>query len=847
MVGIVIVSHSEKLATGLQELVQQLSGAVPPGMDADIPRFAIAAGIDDSENPLGTDAMRVYQAIESVYSDDGVLVLMDLGSAVLSAEMALEFLPEAQRAKVRLCEAPLVEGAIAAVVHAAAGADIEQVITEARGALAAKAAQLFGVSSQESVVNTTRDTSPPTSLLRGEGSTKEIHLTIKNQMGLHARPAAKFVATASQFKSDITLRNLTLASESVNAKSINQVITSGVRQGHEIAIAATGTDATEALAALQELVEANFGEKSETFAATSRLETPPATTAQLSGIPASPGIAIGTVVMYQPTVVSVTQQQADNPQAEWQQLQTACSNARHQIQTLRQKAAIRGEEEAAIFDAHLLYLEDPAVIDRVRQLIFDQHLNSAAAWKAAIDETVAAYQALEDSYLQARAIDVFDVGQQVLQLLTGTQIASFNIKEPGILVANDLTPSQTAQLDPSNVLGICTVKGGATSHTGILARSLGIPAVMGVGAELLHVENGTLIGLDGETGQVWVKPDGAQLRELQLKRDNQLAGLQRLRAAAQQPAITSDGYPIKVMANICGVSDARIVLDNSAQGVGLLRSEFLYLDRVSVPTEEEQIEVYEAIASIVSPHPLIIRALDIGGDKPLPYLKQPPEANPFLGWRGIRFLLDYPDLLKSQIRAILRTTPKYPIKVMFPMIASVREIRAAKAILATAQAELHAAGIPFDEAIEVGIMVEVPAAVAMADQLAAEVDFFSIGTNDLSQYVMASDRTNPKVATLADAFEPAVLRMIQQTVKAAHHAGIWIGVCGELASSPLATPILVGLGVDELSMNPPAIPAVKAAVGRLTMSEAEAIAHAVLKLDSAEAARDYVAARLKLN
>jgi len=847
MVGIVIVSHSEKLATGLQELVQQLSGAVPPGMDADIPRFAIAAGIDDSENPLGTDAMRVYQAIESVYSDDGVLVLMDLGSAVLSAEMALEFLPEAQRAKVRLCEAPLVEGAIAAVVHAAAGADIEQVITEARGALAAKAAQLFGVSSQESTANTTRDTPPPTPLLRGEGSTKEIHLTIKNQMGLHAPPAAKFVATASQFQSDISLRNLTLASESVNAKSINQVITSGVRQGHEIAIAATGTDATEALAALQELVEANFGEKSETFPATSRRETPPATTAQLSGIPASPGIAIGTVVMYQPTLVSVTQHQADNPQAEWQQLQTACSNARHQIQTLRQKAAIRGEEEAAIFDAHLLYLEDPAVIDRVRQLIFDQHLNSAAAWKAAIDETVAAYQALEDSYLQARATDVFDVGQRVLQLLTGTQIAPFNIKEAGILVANDLTPSQTAQLDPSNVLGICTVKGGATSHTGILARSLGIPAVMGVGAELLHVENGTLIALDGETGQVWVKPDGAQLRELQLKRDNQLAGLQRLRAAAQQPAITSDGYPIKVMANICGVSDARIALDNSAQGVGLLRSEFLYLDRSSLPTEEEQIEVYEAIASIVSPHPLIIRALDIGGDKPLPYLKQPPEANPFLGWRGIRFLLDYPDLLKSQIRAILRTTPRYPIKVMFPMIASVREIRAAKAILATAQAELHAAGIPFDEAIEVGIMVEVPAAVAMADQLAAEVDFFSIGTNDLSQYVMASDRTNPKVATLADAFEPAVLRMIQQTVKAAHHAGIWIGVCGELASSPLATPILVGLGVDELSMNPPAIPAVKAAVGRLTMSEAEAIAHAVLKLDSAEAARDYVAARLKLN
>ncbi|NEQ21524.1 MAG: phosphoenolpyruvate--protein phosphotransferase, partial [Microcoleus sp. SIO2G3] len=270
-------------------------------------------------------------------------------------------------------------------------------------------------------------------------------------------------------------------------------------------------------------------------------------------------------------------------------------------------------------------------------------------------------------------------------------------------------------------------------------------------------------------------------------------------------------------------------------------SEFLYLDRVNAPTEEEQIEVYEAIASILSPHPLIIRTLDIGGDKPLPYLNLPAEANPFLGWRGIRLMLDCPDLLKTQIRAILRTSYKHPIKLMFPMIASLKEIRVAKEILATAQAELRSSGVPFDEAMEVGIMVEVPAAVAMANQLAAEVDFFSIGTNDLSQYVMAADRNNAKVATLADAFQPAVLRMIQQTVIAAHNAGIWVGVCGELASSPLATPILVGLGVDELSMNPPAIPVVKAAISKLRMSEANAIAHEVLQLPSALEVKDYIA------
>jgi phosphocarrier protein FPr len=301
------------------------------------------------------------------------------------------------------------------------------------------------------------------------------------------------------------------------------------------------------------------------------------------------------------------------------------------------------------------------------------------------------------------------------------------------------------------------------------------------------------------------------------------------------------------MANIGGVADAKVAIANGAQGVGLLRSEFLYLGRDFTPTEEEQLQVYEAIASIVAPQPLIIRTLDIGGDKPLPMLNLSPEPNPFLGWRGIRFLLDCPDVLKTQLRAILRTTHRYKIKVMFPMITCVKEIRAAKEILATAQAELRQEGMPFNEAVEIGMMVEVPAAVAMADQLAAEVDFFSIGTNDLSQYVMASDRTNPKVANLADAFEPAVLRMIQQAVAAAHHADIGVGICGELASSPLATPILIGLGVNELSMCPSAIPAVKAGVSQWRMEDAGAIARRVLQLDCAEAVRAYLETKLAKN
>ena len=828
MVGIVIVAHSARLAEGVRELADQMvQGRVP---------LAAAGGVDDPQNPFGTDAMQVLQAIQSVYSDDGVVVLMDLGSALLSAEMALEFLPEEQRAKVHLCEAPLVEGAIAAVVQAAANGDVEQVMAEARGALAAKAAQLQTVAPE---VTPTVPTILP-------APTREIRLTVRNRLGLHARPAAQFVATAARFRAEVTVCNVTRGTGPVSAKSINQVATLGVRQGHEIAIAAQGPDAEEALAALQALVEANFGEAEAALEA--RVEPEPVIVrpaeGQLAGIPASPGIAIGPAALYQPAPLEVTERHVDDPQAEWQRLQTVIQTARREIQALRMRAAAQaGEYEAAIFDAHLLFLEDPALIDAARQRIFERRLNAEAAWQAVVNEMVAAYQALDDPYLRARAADVADVGQRVLRLLTGSALVSFELSQPAILVAADLTPSDTAQLDATKVLGICTALGGATSHSAILARALGIPAVVGVGPDVLRLEDGTPLALDGESGQVWVEPSPSQLAELQARRDAWLAAREAVRAAGQRPAITRDGRRVEVVANIRGIADARVALEYGAEGVGLLRTEFLYLDRMDAPSEEEQLAAYKAIAEVLGTRPLIIRTLDVGGDKPLPYLDPGQEANPFLGWRGIRLCLDQPAILETQLRAILRASPGHQIKVMFPMVASVAEVRAAREILAEVQAELRKAGVPFDEAMEVGIMVEVPSAVAIADQLAAEVDFFSIGTNDLGQYVMAADRTNAKVAPLADAFHPAVLRMVRQTIQAAHAAGIWVGLCGELAGDPLAAPILLGLGLDEFSMNPPAIPAVKQAIARLTVAEAEAIAEAVLELDSAEAVREYVRER----
>jgi multiphosphoryl transfer protein len=828
VIGIVIVSHSKQLALGVRELAAQMvQGQVP---------IAVAAGIEDRENPLGTDPIQVYEAIASVFSDDGVLVLMDLGSALLSAEMAIEFLPEAQQQKVYLCEAPLVEGAIAAVVAAAAGRDIHQVMAQARGALLAKATQLGVVSSSLSVVTPT--------ITNVESPTREIRLIVSNRLGLHARPAAQFVVTAARFQSQILVQNLTRNTELVRGDSINQVTTLGVRQGHELVITATGSDADEALEALQALFANNFGEDNVALNSPPAFQhqVTPATHGELSGIAASGGIAIAPVVRYQPTHVVITQHHVDDAEAEWQRVHTAIHTARQEIQAVFSQASLQiGDAEAAIFDAQLLFLEDPVLLEAAKERILQHHLNAEAAWQAVVDEVATDYRTLEDSYLQERVDDVVDVGQRVLRLLAGNAAANLHLEEPAILVATDLTPSDTARLDPKKVLGICTTSGSATSHSAIIARTLGIPAVLGVDAQVLHLADGTLMALDGESGKAWVEPESHILDLLAAKQKAWQTAQQEARATAHQPAITLDGRQVSVFANIGSISDVQVAVANGAEGVGLLRTEFLYLDRTSAPTEEEQLAVYQAIAQVLDHRPLIIRTLDVGGDKPLPYLRVGlREANPFLGWRGIRFCLDHVDLFKTQLRAILRASVGHQIKIMLPMIATLTEVRAAKVILGEVQAELSQAGISFDAAMKVGIMVEVPSAVAIADQLAAEVDFFSIGTNDLSQYVMASDRTNPRVANLADALHPAVLRMVQQTIQAAHAAGIPVGLCGELAADTLATPILLGLGLDELSVNPQSIAGVKQAIARLSIVESEAVAISALQQDSTVHVREII-------
>jgi phosphocarrier protein FPr len=828
MIGIVVVSHSAKLAAGVCELANQMTqGQVP---------LACVGGLEDAEHSLGTDPVLVQQAIEAVYGEDGVLVLMDLGSALLSAEMALELLPAEYHDNVYLCEAPLVEGAVAAAVQALASNDIRQVLVEARGSLAAKSAQL-GVA--------------PAGDLPGQAdqtcSTHQATVTMRNQLGLHARPAAQFVSLAAQYRSRITVRNVSQGLGPVDARSINGLMALDARRGHKIGLSATGAEANVALDALVSLIEGGFGEIEISPQPETSSPRPASTVSEagtLAGIPVSPGIAIGPLARYQPAPLEVIDRTVEHPQAEWQRLQRALELARQEIQASRDRARRRiGENEAAIFGAHLLFLKDPDLVPGARYQIFENNLSAEAAWQSAIDRVVAKYGRVKDPYLQSRALDITDVGRQVQTRLVGAAAIPFQLSQPSVVAATVLAPADVDRLDPGTVLGLCTSLGTATDHSAILARALGIPTVMGLGPALNELVEGTPLILDGQEGRVWVSPRPDTLSKHQARREAWLQARQSARETSQQPASTQDGHRIVVMANIRNGADIQTALDHGAEGVGLLRTEFLFLHRTTAPTEAEQRSTYRTIVEQLDGRPLTIRTLDVGGDKSLPYLPLQVEPNPFLGRRGIRLGLRQPELLKAQLRAILRASVQQEVKLMFPLIATLTELRAAKALLLEARTELKAEQFAFNESVEVGIMIEVPAAVAIADKLAAEVDFFSIGTNDLSQYVMAADRTNRRVSDLADPFQPAVLRLIQRAISAGHEAGIKVGLCGEFAGDPYAVPLLMGMGLDQFSLNPASIPVVKQVIAQLTIPQTQALVAEAFEQDSAADVRRLVSNR----
>ena len=826
MVGIVLVSHSWRLAEGAAELAREMGGP-------DV-KLETAGGLDMPDHPIGTDAVLVLDAIDRAWSEDGVVVLMDLGSAVLSAEMALEMLPEDRRERVLLCEAPFVEGAVAAAVTAKLGAPAEQVAAEARGALAAKVAHLGGEGASAAVEE---------SGALAEGETHTLRLTVANQHGLHARPAARFVQVASGYEADVRVSNVSAGRGPVTARSLNAVATLGVGQGDEIEVLAAGPQAEPALAAIRELAERGFDEEPAEEAPMAPEVSPAATSAPgtIAGVPTSPGYALGPARRFHPPTLEAPDRAAEDPEAELRALDAAIAATAADIDAQRAAVAGRaGDHQAAIFDAHRLFLQDEMLIEPVRRSIADGQA-APTAWQAAIETMALEWEGLQDEYQRARAADLRSVGQQVLAHLLGVPPPRPTLEGEGILVAPDLTPADTAGLDPGLTLGIATAFGGPTSHAAILARSLGIPAVVGLGEAVLRVREGTPLALDGDAGVLYVDPPADVAEELEERRAERERAERAARVEARSPAMTVDGVIVEVAANIGSPEEVPAAIEAGCDGVGLFRTEFLFMERGSMPSEDEQEAAYRRAAELLEGRPMVIRTLDVGADKPLPYIAQPAEANPFLGVRGLRLGLERPELLGAQLRAILRVAADHPVRVMFPMVATLDEVRAARSAVLQAAREL---GREVPDGLEVGIMIEVPAAALTAPSLAPEVDFFSVGTNDLTQYALAADRGNERVAALSDALHPAVLELIAITCRAAAARDRWVGVCGELAADALAAPVLIGLGVRELSMSAPAIPAVKRTIRELRTDTAAELAARALEMPTAEAVRDLLRSEL---
>ncbi|MCX6374378.1 MAG: phosphoenolpyruvate--protein phosphotransferase [Actinobacteria bacterium] len=835
MVGLVLVCHSARLAESVAELAAQVAGK---GL-----RIGVAGGLDLPGSPLGTDAVRVARAIGEVWSEDGVLVLMDLGSAVLSAEMALDLLPEEWCDRILLTEAPLVEGAVAAAVAAGLGDSLQKVAEEARGALAAKAAHLGSQAAS---------TQAPAAYT-ATGATLQI--VMENTLGLHMRPAALLVRTAAGFDAEVAVANLTAGRAPVSARSLNAVATLGVRRGDEILLRASGPQADEALAAVRLLADDNWGDPREGVAqavAAARPGRPlpaddgavhvPALVSGtvLQGLPASPGIAVGGARCLRAARVAMPDSPSQDRKADGAALERAVAAAAEDIRGLRESVAARaGSREAAIFDAHLLFLEDEALLGPAREGVKGEGKSAARAWADAVEAAATSWDALDDPYLRARAADLRSVGDQVLRRLldpaggTDPSGASPAPGAPGIVVAPDLSPTEAAGLDPAHVLGVACAFGGPTSHGAILARSLGIPAVVGAGRALLGVAEGTVLALDGEAGTVTVDPPAATVRALEARRAERAHEVAEAQSKAHDPAVTRDGTLVHVEANVAGPQDIGPAVAAGADGVGLLRTEFLFLTADHLPTEDEQERAYRAVAEALGGRPLTLRTLDVGADKPLPYLPLEREPNPNLGLRGIRLGLSHPEVLTAQLCAALRVAADQPLRVMFPMVATADEVRRARLFLDEARATLIAAGVRVPERIEVGIMVEVPAAALLVQAFVPLVDFFSLGTNDLAQCVLAADRGNAAVAALADALHPAVLRLIDTVARAAEEGGRSVAVCGEMAGDLLAIPLLLGLGITELSMAAARIPLAKQAVRATDRGAARRLAARALDAESA--------------
>jgi phosphocarrier protein FPr len=864
-VGLVIVSHSLQLAAGIVELAGQMTQGKTP----------MAAAGGTAGGALGTSVDKILAAIQAVDSPDGVLVLLDLGSAVLSAEMAVEFLNDDQRARTHLSYAPLVEGAMAAAIEASLG----RTLPEVRGAAekTAQEAQLQQLKPLSNVVMQAEQVLSSTDVpLDIATQTVSAQLLLKNPTGLHARPASLFVQTAARFQAQIQAM---ARGRQADATSIMALLSLGARHGDAITLQAQGADARAAIEALSQLVGTGFyettgqaqgvvpmGTSAEWHGGQAQGAVPTEgfvggyggqaqgrvpTEESWGGVTMSSGVAVGPAYLYgagglvlsDVEPLSITAEQVPSEQ---KRLRDALKITAQELTTLATQVQDSiGQAEAAIFEAQALMLNDPSLLDDALHRIEKQHVDAASALAFVGEQQASQMAKIENELIAVRAVDVRDaVGRAVYHLRDQGQ----NVRRQDlstldhrvILVARDLTPSDVTLLRPAVILGICTIQGGPIAHAAILARALGIPALAGLPeAALLTIRSGDELGLDADSGLLYHHPTAEICTQLSQHFDEQ----QRQRTArktdedesrpyatqqAQAPIMIGERR-LRLLANIASEAEAEAACEWGAEGVGLLRTEFLFATAATLPDEHEQrqryAQVFRAFKGEYQAGPIVVRTLDAGADKPMPVLGSllgsRQEANPALGLRGIRIHLAHQELLEQQLRALLLAAADTDVQlhIMFPMITTVEELRTARTIFDRVYQHLQQQKVAVPSHVRVGIMVEVPAAAIMAPELAELADFFSIGTNDLLQYTLACDRTSAAVSHLYHPMQPAMLRLIRQVAEAGRKAGRPVAVCGEMACDVRLAPVLVALGVDELSMTPGAIPTVRAAITRKSAQE----------------------------
>jgi multiphosphoryl transfer protein len=853
LVGIVIVSHSARIAEGVVELARQMAGPEVP--------LVAAGGMDDGG--IGTDAVLIADAIARADAGGGVLVLADLGSAVLSTKLALEMVDPELAARTRLSNGPIVEGAVVAAVQARGGAPLDDVLREAEAAASMrKDADDEAGATNGGVAAAFATAAPDASGVAGDGGGASFTVVVRNPSGLHARPASEFVKTAARFGSSVWLENLTRGTAPADASSPTAVLSSGVAHGHRIRVSAEGEDQDAALAALLSLAAGGFGEgpalaptpgaaprgarptaapRAAAASASAHGLAQPAARAtllpgMLAGTPGAAGVAIGPVWLYAPhgpLGATTGHAAAVDPGVV---IRSAASQAAAQLEALA--ARVRGHgrvEDAGIFEAQAMIAIDRQVVDDASGRAAAGQ-DPAAAVESAAAGAAERMAALADEVLSARAADFRDVGARIARIIRGESLTLPAV--PSIAVAEDLPPSVAEEIPEDLLLGVAIQGGSATAHVVILARGRGIPAVVAVPGLLDAAGSASTIAVDGETGEVALDPDPVLRTEFTAHAD---ALAERRRAAAAlrgNRGATADGQPVALMANIGGPEDAARAIEAGAEGVGLFRTEFLFMKRQTAPTEADQVEPYRRVFEAFGPdRPVVVRLADIGGDKALPYLALPHEENPFLGVRAIRLAQGHRELLAGQLRAIWRAAGRAGVvpHVMAPMVSTLADARLLIELRDEARAAVAASGDPLPERMDTGVMVEVPSAALLAPELARLIDFFSIGTNDLTQYTLAADRSNPALAQLQDALHPAVLRLVAAVVAGAAGAGIPVAVCGELAGDPLGALVLVGLGVDELSADAGSIDAVRAALAGVTGARLTDLARrALAATDAAE-------------